>query len=151
MKKNEVISILRRASYRLKPRSDALKEGRVGRNQYICTECGPTKIHPRKDINLDHRIPVVGPEGFTSFDDFISRLYCEKEGYQILCIHHHDIKTKRENDERALIKNNVIKIKNLLDTEYQLFVQYLIDRFGMDSVKSYLENKEEMNAGKTEE
>lgn len=140
--------MLRRASYRYKPRSEAMREGKIGRNQYICKECGPEKIYGRKDINLDHIIPVVGPEGFTSFDDFISRLFCEKDGYQILCTEHHDIKTNKENEERRLIKNNVVKIKNLLDIEYQLFVQYLIDRYDMESVKAYLNSKESENDGK---
>lgn len=103
--KSFVIATLRKASYRHPGRSAALKKAHVGRNQYICAHCGPDKIHTRNDIKLDHIIPVVSvTEGFTTFDDFIERLFCDESGYQVLCTEHHDIKTKQENEIRKQTK-----------------------------------------------
>jgi hypothetical protein len=38
--------------------------------------------------------------GFTSWDDFIERLYCGKENLQVLCKECHDKKTLKEKKQR---------------------------------------------------
>lgn len=89
------IAVLRRGSYRLKARSDALKDAKVGRNQYVCAHC--KQIFGRKDVQADHVIPCVKLTGWSGFDDFISRLYTDdKKSYQILCKPHHKEKSKGE-------------------------------------------------------
>lgn len=53
-------------------------------------------------MQVDHIKPVVDPNtGFTSWDDFIERLYCEKENLQVLCTTCHDRKTLKEKKLRA--------------------------------------------------
>lgn len=106
-KKSFIINTLRRASYRWPSRSAAMKKAHVGRNQYVCAICGPDKIHTRQDIALDHIVPVVDPEkGFTTWDDFIERLFCDEDGWQVLCHEHHDEKTKQEGQVRKSNKKS---------------------------------------------
>ena len=99
-KKSFAVNALRRASYRHPGRYIALKNGKVGRNQYVCAACPPETIHPKKNIQLDHISPVVPVTGWDGFDGFIERLFCETEGYQILCHEHHEAKTLLENGDR---------------------------------------------------
>lgn len=97
--KRFLISILRRATYRWPPRSEALKEGRKERNAYECAMC--KDIYKNNEIVLDHIKPVVDPKlGFTTWDDYINRMFPEKEGFQVLCSDCHDIKTDLEDEMR---------------------------------------------------
>ena len=106
--KQFAINALRKASYRWLPRSQALRlsvveEGEYNikidndrsRKKYQCAHCWG--IFRAKEINVDHIDPVVDPEkGFTNFDDYIERMFCEIKGFQILCKECHDIKTAEE-------------------------------------------------------
>lgn len=92
--KNFAIATLRRSSYRLRARTDALKEAKTARNCYTCCKCKNT--FGRKDIQMDHKIPVVPLNGWVSFDSFIERLYVEKDGFQVMCRICHKEKTKGE-------------------------------------------------------
>lgn len=52
-------------------------------------------------MELDHIAPVVDPKtGFTNFDDYINRLYCEVSGFQVICETCHDIKSASEGQVR---------------------------------------------------
>ena len=56
---------------------------------------------------MDHIDPVVNPEtGFTTFDDYIERMFCGVAGFQVLCKSCHDAKTYLENQLRYDIKEN---------------------------------------------
>ncbi len=95
--KSFVIATLRRGSYRWPGRYNALKQSKKGRNQYVCVMCPPDVLHGRKDVQLDHIVPVVDPvSGFTTWDDFINRLFVPESGFQVLCKACHDIKTRAE-------------------------------------------------------
>ncbi len=93
-----LISTLRRASYRWEPRYRTLVEARVARGQYKCNICD--QIVGRKDINIDHIIPVVGPEGYVDWNTYIKRMFCDRSGFQAICTKCHDIKTATEKTER---------------------------------------------------
>mgnify|MGYP003636693877 CR=1 FL=1 len=46
---------------------------------------------------VDHIYPAVDPaKGWQSYDDFISRLFCEADNLQLLCKTCHDQKTLNE-------------------------------------------------------
>jgi 5-methylcytosine-specific restriction endonuclease McrA len=103
-------SALRSASQRWPPKFSALSDAKRGKriNQasgrlaehYLCAACGNT--FPAKEVQVDHIHPVIDPDtGFTSWDDVIVRMFCEKEGYQILCKPCHKAKS---NTERCLAK-----------------------------------------------
>ena len=97
--KKFLISILRRATYRWPPRSDALKDARKERNLYICAMC--ESGFKNSEVVLDHIFPVVDPKtGFTTWDDYINRMFPEKDGFQVLCLSCHDIKTQLEDEMR---------------------------------------------------
>lgn len=100
--KSWMISQLRKASYRYPARNEALKRARVDRNQYKCAHCG--NIFGRKDVQIDHIVPVVKLQGFTGWDDYITRMFCPVEGYQVLCKEDHAKKTEQERTQRILTK-----------------------------------------------
>lgn len=52
-------------------------------------------------MHADHIVPVVGPEGFISWDVFIKRLYCEADGFRAICKACHKLITDTERAERA--------------------------------------------------
>lgn len=98
-KRNFVIAILRKASLRWPTRYAAIKKARIERGVYVCKKC--QKTGPLKEFELDHVIPVVGPEGFVDFDTYIDRLLPDSvDGWQLLCFSCHDKKTKKENKKR---------------------------------------------------
>lgn len=103
---------LRRISYQWTPRKEAIKKGRVSRGKYKCSSCEGENFGP-KQIQLDHTIPVIDPHtGFINWDDYIERLFCDEEGFQIMCIECHKWKTHRENDIRSQVKLEKYKKDN---------------------------------------
>ena len=105
-----IISILRRASYRNQTRSEVLRESRVSRNTYVCKQC--SKTFTRKEIAVDHIVPIVPISGFDTWDGLIGRLFCPKEGLQVLCKPDHKTKTNAENALRR--EYNAIQKKSSL-------------------------------------
>jgi len=99
-----ITSILRGGSRRWAPIYSTKKKARVDRGKYRCAACDnivpATKVVKGKRVNnvfVDHINPVVDPStGFTTWDDFIDRLFCEEDNLQVLCRTCHDNKTDRE-------------------------------------------------------
>lgn len=103
-------SALRSASQRWGPKFAALedafvdkrineKTGRLGKH-YKCAHC--KGIFPASFVQVDHIIPAVPLTGFKDWDEVISLMFCEKDGFQVLCKDCHSIKTTQENKERKL-------------------------------------------------
>lgn len=63
-----------------------------------CSAC--RDLFPQNGVQADHIIPVVGPEGFVSWDRFIQRLFCEADGFKILCKACHSKVTNEEREAR---------------------------------------------------
>lgn len=106
--KSFIIAGLRRASYRWPERTKAKNAARISRGLYECNGCknafGP------KDIKLDHIDPVVDVKtGFTNWDDYINRMFCKADGFQVLCDQCHTLKTAVEKQLRVLYKDSVKK------------------------------------------
>jgi 5-methylcytosine-specific restriction endonuclease McrA len=105
---------LRRASRWWKPISDTIKAARVRKGVYLCNGCKEevtTTIvvdgKRMKNIFCDHVAPVVDPTtGFSGWDEFVNRLFCEKENLQVLCKVCHDKKSKEEREHRSNKKDN---------------------------------------------
>lgn len=91
-----VISALRSKSMHWKPIGEVKKKARVSRGLYRCNDCG--KLF--KKVVIDHICPVVDYCGFTNFDDYVNRLYCEEENLQALCENCHKKKTETEKQIR---------------------------------------------------
>jgi hypothetical protein len=91
---------LRRASARWGPSFEVLKDAETGKcvnaktgriaMHYRCAGCGGS--FPRKDVQVDHIVPVGGMNDLSELADHVRRLFVEKDGYQVLCTdkcHHH--------------------------------------------------------------
>jgi 5-methylcytosine-specific restriction endonuclease McrA len=112
--KSRIISALRQASRWWVHKSEAIARARVWRWKYKCESCWeiwPLSLPPeegkkrkRKNIQADHKEPIVPVTGFTTYDDWIKRCFVWAEGFDALCWECHSIKTKKENTERRAIK-----------------------------------------------
>lgn len=102
-----VISALRSATRRYPPRNKVLKKAFVRRQlskvsnrmamHYRCAMC--KKLFTSTNVQIDHIIPVVDPvKGFVSWDEYINRMYCEEDNFQVLCKPCHLKKTKKERE-----------------------------------------------------
>lgn len=64
-------------------------------------ECAKCKEHfPAKQVEVNHKEPIVPVTGFDSWDGVISRMFCEKDKLEVLCKPCHKLITKEENDAR---------------------------------------------------
>lgn len=98
---NFVKNTLRRASYRWPPRDEAIRAARVARGFYKCSQC-EIDTFKRHEVELDHVEPVIPiKDGFTTWDEYIRRLFPNAEGYQVLCKTCHGAKTMIEDTLRA--------------------------------------------------
>lgn len=98
--KKFIIPILRRATYRWKPRQEAYTKARKERGKYECANCH--NLYGPKEIDMDHVHPVVPlKEGFTDLNAYIDRLLPEVDGWQVLCKTCHMAKTTEEDHMRA--------------------------------------------------
>lgn len=99
-KKTWIMAGLRRMSYRWPPKNEAERAARVDRGLYKCATCEGT--FRAGEYAIDHIKPVVAlKEGFTTWDEVINTLFCDKDGFQILCHACHDMKTAIEDSMRA--------------------------------------------------
>lgn len=96
--KSFLMSALRQQSRYWFPKKQCLTRAKVGRGKYQCASC-PAIVGP-KEIKADHITPVIPIEGFDNWSEVIKRIFCGADGYQALCKKCHDIKTKKENDQR---------------------------------------------------
>lgn len=89
-----VIATLRRGSLYWPYRSLCLTKARSSRGQYLCAKC--QVIFPKKEVSVDHIIPIVALTGFTTWDDYFNRLFCNSDNLQVLCKKCHQDKTTEE-------------------------------------------------------
>lgn len=98
--------ILRGATWKWAPISDVFKAARVERGKYLCAgyerepHVVPVTVDKKKAVYVDHISPIVGDEGFTTWDDFINNLFCDSSNLQVLCKNCHDLKSKAERTTR---------------------------------------------------
>jgi 5-methylcytosine-specific restriction endonuclease McrA len=103
-KNSFIMSALRRASYRWGPVHEARKASKIAYNTYVCAAC--KKTFGTKQIKIDHIEPVKDVTGKdNSWDSVIRRLFCEVDGFQVLCRGCHDLKTSMETAVRKLNKS----------------------------------------------
>lgn len=100
LRKSKVIPALRRVSRWWPAKQEAMKKQKVSPGKYKCQGCG--EIFGQKEISLDHINPVVDPrKGFLTWDDYIARMLCDSNGFQVLCnVGCHSSKTQIENEIR---------------------------------------------------
>jgi len=104
-----ITSALRGAFRKYPPKYETLKEASVGKKintktkrlaeHYVCNSC--KNEFPSKEVNVDHILPCVDTKtGFKTWDEFITRLFCDKSNLQVLCTTCHDKKSAIERGER---------------------------------------------------
>lgn len=103
-----VKSALRSASQRWPPKYTVLNQACVGQKinpksgrlakHYKCNLC--RNDFPQKEVEVNHLTSVVPLTGFDSWDGVINRMFCEKEGLEVLCKPCHKGITKLENERR---------------------------------------------------
>jgi len=111
-----VIAVLRSGTRRYPPKYEALKDAYVGirlnektnreGKHYLCALCEGE--FPSKEVEVDHIEPVISSKGFTSWDDYIARLFCDKSNLQVVCKGCHKIKSYNEGQERKLNGNQEV-------------------------------------------
>ena len=131
--KNFAVNLLRRGTFKWKPRGEAKKRFKVkvgefstGRAKfgYRCQKC--QDIFKSGEVKMDHIHPVVDPiDGFQGFDVYIERMFCDEENFSCLCPSCHDEKTAWERDFRKRAKDLKAGEDSLdeLRTEYEVFVE----------------------------
>ena len=106
-----IVNTLRSGMRRYPPKYETLNDAKVGKRvnpktkrsaeYYKCSGCGGEFV--KKDIEVDHRIPVIDPQkGFQGWDEYITRLFCDKSNLQALCRSCHKQKTRNERGQRRV-------------------------------------------------
>ena len=103
--KGFVTSALRSAMRRWPPKWDTLAKAFVGSKinkktgrkakHYKCSLCH--KEFVAKGVQVDHKVPIGKCE---TWDEFISKLFCEQVNLQVLCVKCHRKKTKSDNAKK---------------------------------------------------
>ena len=94
-----LIGKLRRLSYMSPVRKEVKARARMDRGIYQCELC-KKRLH-NGEYALDHIEPVVSvTRGFVDWNEFISKLFVDASGLQLLCKDCHSRKTKQENITR---------------------------------------------------
>lgn len=106
-----VIKELRRSSMKWYAKSEARKRAFIrkdGRSHIFgCEMCGGE--FKSKEIQADHIDPVVDIfDENQSMDKYIDRLFCEANGYQILCIECHNHKSAIEDKIKAQYRKGLL-------------------------------------------
>lgn len=114
-KKSFIVAVLRSGTRRYPPKYETLAEAKTEKKinkktgrlaqHYLCATCA--EDFPAKEVQVDHIQPVVDPKiGFTTWDSFIERLFCDKDNLQILCKECHSLKTHEEKQQSKLKKHS---------------------------------------------
>lgn len=107
--KNFVIATLRRATYRWSFKHMVKARARIERGLYKCSECksafGPKEVH------VDHIDPVINVTGFTTWDDYINKLFVKSDKMQVLCINCHENKSAVERELKKIKNKSLTKKK----------------------------------------
>ena len=71
-----------------------VRSGRMAQH-YLCAVC--KEEYSSTGVQVDHITPVVGEEGFTTWDSYITNMFCDATNFQVLCITCHTKKSGLEN------------------------------------------------------
>lgn len=70
--------------------------------EYKCAQC--KKYHKAKEVSVDHVVPAGSLNSFDDLPGFVSRLFCSREGLQVLCSDCHKKKTLEERENKESTK-----------------------------------------------
>lgn len=91
-------SALRSAFQKWGPKHEAKKQAKVAYNTYQCAHCD--EHFGSKDVEVDHIEPAGSLKTFSDLPAFVERMFCEVDGFQVLCKDCHQTKTNAERKAR---------------------------------------------------
>jgi hypothetical protein len=94
-------SSLRAAFMRWGPKSAAKTLAREYTDdgvRYRCAECDD--LYTNADTQVDHIKPCGSLRSYADLPGFVQRMFCEVDGFQVLCKDCHQIKTNQEKASR---------------------------------------------------
>ena len=91
-------STLRAGFTRCGPKHEAKRKAKTGYNAYTCCACGDT--FGNKDVEVDHITPAGSLKTFADLPGFVERMFCEADGFQLMCKPCHQLKTNAERTAR---------------------------------------------------
>ncbi len=98
----EMNEALKRA--KVKVQVGHFKNGKPKFKTFIKCESCDELFESEKDINRDHKVPVVDISGFENWDIYLNSLFCSSDNIQIICKPCHEGKTEFENEERTKVR-----------------------------------------------
>lgn len=106
--------------------------------RYVCNMCND--YFKSSEVAVDHILPAGSLKSQSDLHSFLLRLFCNKEGLQVLCDECHDRKTYAERYgmtlEDAELSKKVIAFKKLSVTEQTNILQSLYDVATMKSLSN---------------
>jgi hypothetical protein len=104
----KIRSALRNISRWWKPFAIALKNashtsyvGKAKRVMYLCASCN--KLHGRKNVEVNHMIPLGSLKSYADLPGFCERLFVEDISHlEVLCKECHKEETARQREERKV-------------------------------------------------
>lgn len=91
-------SALRSAFRKWGPKHEAKAAAKVAYNTYQCAACDGW--FGTKEVEVDHIVPAGSLKCYDDLPGFVERLFCEAQGFQVLCKDCHYHKTQAEKDMR---------------------------------------------------
>jgi len=91
-------SSLRAAFTKWGPKHQAKKDAKVAYNAYRCASCD--EVFPSKEVEVDHIEPAGTLKTYADLPGFVERMFCEADGFQLLCKGCHQVKTNAERAAR---------------------------------------------------
>ena len=91
-------SALRSAFQKWGPKHEAKRQSKIAHNTYVCAHCEGQ--FGNKDVEVDHIVPAGSLKTFNDLPGFVERMFCEADGFQVLCKDCHQIKTNAERKAR---------------------------------------------------
>lgn len=67
--------------------------------EYKCAVC--KKYFMQKEVEVDHKIPCGSLKCYDDLPGFVERMFCEEDGYRIVCKPDHKAITKKEREKNA--------------------------------------------------
>lgn len=87
-------SALRSAFQKWGPKHEAKKQAKVQYNTYVCAHCDGW--FGSSQVEVDHIVPAGSLKCYDDLPGFVERMFCEADGFQVLCKECHQTKTNEE-------------------------------------------------------
>lgn len=68
--------------------------------EYYCNDC--KKYYKEKEVIVDHIVEAGSLRCYEDLPGFVERLFCEKDGFQTLCLSCHHIKTHKTTPKKKI-------------------------------------------------